>query len=85
MALQTFQPTWKMQQSIISYFIPAEIQLSQFRGLRQGCGQVSTGFWGHATALQAECFQSAVLMVQSIHKCPDAIVTDAVVAQVQFS
>lgn len=63
MAFQTFQPTWKILQSIISYVIPAEIQLSQFQGLCQGRGQVFTGLWGHATALQPERFQSAVLIV----------------------
>lgn len=85
MAFQRSQPTWKMSQSIISYFIPAEIQLSQFQGLCQGCGQVFTGFWGHTTALQPEHFQSAVLIVQPLHKCRDSIVTDAVVAQVELS
>lgn len=74
-----------MSQSGISYFVPAEIQLLQFPGLSQGRDQVFTGMRGHSTAMQPERFQSAVLIAQPLHKCPDSIVTDAVVSQVQLS
>lgn len=74
-----------MSQTVISYFVHAEIQLLQLPGLSQGRGQVFTGMWGHFTALQPERFQSAVLIAKPLHKFPDSIVADAVVSQVQLS
>lgn len=74
-----------MLQSIVSYVVPAEVQLTKSPEISQHCAQVHAGLSCHSAALQPERFQSAVFMAQPLCELTDSIVADAVVPQVQFS